>query len=63
MTRHVVGHDVDDHLHVLGMRTGNQRFKLFHSAGDIYGKIWIDLVVVSDCIGGTCTAFDHVWII
>ena len=63
MTRHVVGHDVDDHLHVLGMRSGNQRFKFFHASGDIHGKIWIDLVVVPHRIGRSCTAFDHVWIV
>ena len=63
MTGYVVGHDVDDHLHVLGLRPGNQPFKLFHAAGDIYCKVWVDLVVVPHCIGGSCTAFDHVRIV
>ena len=63
MTGHVVGYDVDDHLHVLGMRSGNQRFKLLHAAGDIYRKIWVDLVVVPHRIGRSCTAFDYVRIV
>ena len=63
MTRHMVGNDVDDHLHSLFVGTSNQRFKLLHAAGYIYRKIWVDLIVIPHRIGGACSPLDHIWVV
>ena len=59
----MVGNNVDDYLHALLVGTGNERFKLFHSARYIYRQVWVDLVVITYRIGRACSTFDDIGVV
>ncbi len=61
--RHVVGHEVDDHLHPLVVDAGHESLELLHAVLYVGGQIGIDVVVVLYGVGRSGLAFDHVWIV
>ena len=57
LARHMVRHEVDNHLQSCLMRTLHQLLKLLHTLIDIYCQIRIYVVIVGDGIGGTSLSF------
>ena len=56
---YVIGHKVEDHLQASTMGAGNKSVELVHSFVDIHGQIGVDIIVVGNSIGRTCTTLYH----
>ena len=56
---HVVGHKVDDDLHVGLMGALHQGLEFGHTAGHVDGQVGVDVVIIGDGIGRTGLAFRH----
>ena len=63
LTRHVVGHEIDNHLQASTMRAADQFLKLQHTFLDIDSQVWVDVIIVCDGIRRTCPTLDHSWML
>ena len=58
-TRHVIGHEVDDHLHPSLMGSIDKFLPFLHPAVDVDSEVGIDIVIVGDGVGRPCpTLYD-----
>ena len=56
---HVVGNEVDDHLHTCFMGPLHQGFKFSHTMRHLIGQVRINIVIILDGIGRTSLTFHH----
>ncbi len=62
-TRHMVGNNVDDHLHAGLMGAVDQRAELLQPLCRVHRQVGIDTVVIPDRIGRSGTPLDDVWVV
>ena len=48
LTSHMVGYEVDDHLHASLMRAFHELFKLQHTQIHVRSQIWINIIIIGD---------------
>ena len=61
--RHMVGHEVDEHFHALGMDAVDHRFEFFAALGRIVGVIGRDVEVVADGVRTAGHAFEQIGVV
>ena len=58
-TRHMVWHEVDNHLHTIVMGAVHEIFKLMNAIGHIYCYIGVNVVIVANSVRRAGVAFHH----
>ena len=59
----VVWNEVNDNFQAVFVSSFDQFLKFFHSVGNGSGEVWVNIIIILDCIWGTCFAFDYIWVV